>query len=164
MIRILLLLLAIAIAPIAYAQDDGMPFGRISSADVDNLYAFAKSSNLDLEAELKQAYKRDLVALGKVFSFSLRLHTLDTNAKTYGQIIYSSLLNLGEGMGVEAYALVLSKQSPEVQQRVRDFLYYPITKAPKDHQAEAAKETRQAYPTLFPKGYTFGHQNPIFRK
>jgi len=164
MIRNMLLLMAIAVSPVANAQNDGMPFGRISNVEADKLFAFAKASNFDLESELKLAYTKDKSALGRVFCFSLKFNALDSNARAYGQIIYSSLLNLGEGMGVDSYAQVLNKQSPEVQQRIRDFLYYPFTKIPKEHQADAFKETQKAYPTLFPNGFVFGYQDPIFQQ
>jgi len=36
-----------------------------------------------------------------VFQFSLKLSEWDIHARTYGQIIFSSLLNLGEAWGKE---------------------------------------------------------------
>ena len=100
-------------------------------------------------------------ALARLFKFSLAFKTLDANARTYGQIIYSSLLNLGEGVGVDAYVKVLDRQSPAVQQRVRDFLYYPMLRVPKEHRREVEQENSRMYPTLFPKGFQFGH-DPVF--
>ena len=104
---------------------DGRPFGPVGEADVDRLAEFAKKSGFDLKREMERVYKKDEEALARLFKFSLAFKTLDANARTYGQIIYSSLLNLGEAIGVDAYVKVLDRQSPEVQQRVRDFLYYP---------------------------------------
>jgi len=146
---------------------DGMPFGHVGDADVDRFQEFAlKRAGFDLKAEMARVYssdnKLDEDALGRVFSFSRQFNTLDKYARTYGQIIYSSLLNLGEQIGVEAYVKVLDRQSPEVQQRVRDFLYYPMLQVPKEHRKEAEDETRRMYPTLFPVGFQFGRGDPIF--
>lgn len=139
-----------------------MPFGRIGDADVDRLAEFAKKSGFDLKPEMERVYKKDEDALARLFKFSLAFKTLDPNARTYGQIIYSSLLNLGEAIGVDAYVKVLDRQPPAVQQRVRDFLYYPMLRVPKEHRAEVEQENSRAYPTLFPNGFQFGHDDPIF--
>jgi len=141
---------------------DGMPFGPVGDADVDRLAEFAKKSGFDLKPEMERIYKKDEEALARLFKFSLAFKTLDANARTYGQIIYSSLLNLGEGVGVDAYVKVLDRQSPAVQQRVRDFLYYPMLRVPKEHRAEVEQENSRMYPTLFPKGFQFGHDDPVF--
>jgi hypothetical protein len=141
---------------------DGMPFGPVGEADVDHLAEFAKKSGFDLKPEMERVYKKDEEALARLFKFSLAFKTLDANARTYGQIVYSSFLNLGEGIGVDAYVKVLDRQSPEVQQRVRDFLYYPMLRVPKEHRGEVEQETNRMYPTLFRKGFQFGHDDPVF--
>ena len=141
---------------------DGMPFGPVGEADVNRLAEFAKKSGFDLKPEMERVYKKDEEALARLFKFSLAFKTLDANARTYGQIIYSSLLNLGEAIGVDSYVKVLDRQSPEVQQRVRDFLYYPILRVPNERRAEVEQENSRMYPTLFPKGFQFGHDDPVF--
>jgi hypothetical protein len=145
-----------------HAQDDGMPFGPVGDADVDRLAEFAKKSGFDLKPEMERVYKKDEEAPAHLFKFSLAFKTLDANARTYGQIVYSSLLNLGEAIGVDAYVKVLDRQSPAVQQRVRDFLYYPMLRVPKEHQGEVEQENSRMYPTFFPKGFQFGHDDPVF--
>ncbi|MEY2564296.1 MAG: hypothetical protein QOH88_2489 [Verrucomicrobiota bacterium] len=145
-----------------HAQDDGMPFGKIGEADVDRLEQFAKKSGFDWRPEMKRMYEKDEGALARFFKFSLTFSKLDDHARAYGQVLYSSLLNLGEQIGVEAYVKVLDRQSPEVQQRVRDFLYYPMLRVPKEHRKEAENETRKMYPTIFPVGFQFGRGDPIF--
>jgi hypothetical protein len=65
-------------------------------------------------------------------------------------------------MGVEVFVKVLDRQSPEVQQRVRDFLYYPMLRVPKEHRKQVEEENNRMYPTLFPKGFQFGHDDPVF--
>jgi hypothetical protein len=157
-----LLLAFFALCWSASAQDDGMPFGRVGERDVDHLAEFAKKLGFDLKPEMERVYKKDEEALARLFKFSLAFKTLDVNARTYGQIVYSSLLNLGEAMGVEAFVKVLDRQSPEVQQRVRDFLYYPMLRVPKEHRKQVEEENNRMYPTLFPKGFQFGHDDPVF--
>jgi hypothetical protein len=159
-----LLMASFAICYLALAQDDGMPFGHIGDADVDRLAEFAKTSGFDLKPEMERVYKKDEEALARLFKFSLAFKTLDANARTYGQIIYSSLLNLGEVIGVEAYVKVLDRQPAEVQQRVRDFLYYPMLRVPKEQRKQVEEENQRMYPTLFPKGFQFGHDDPVFAK
>jgi hypothetical protein len=111
---------------------------------------------------MKRVYGKDEEALARFFKLSLAFSKLDDHARAYGQVLYSSLLNLGEQIGVEAYVKVLDRQSPEVRQRVRDFLYYPMLRVPKEHRKEAEDETRKMYPSLFPAGFQFGHSDPIF--
>jgi hypothetical protein len=144
--------------------DDGTPFGEISGSDVDRLMQSAKEQGFDLSSEFQKAYAKDADALARVFTFSLTFKDLDQNARTYGHTIYCTLLNLGETMGLEQYSDVVAAQSPEVQQRVRDFLYFPVTLAPKKERAQVDKETRESAPKLFPKDYQFGHDNPLFKK
>jgi len=143
---------------------DGMPFGRIENADIDRLQEFAVKHGFDLKAEMARVYGgngTDEDALGRVFIFSRQFNALDKNARTYGQIVYSSLLNIGEHIGVPAYVKIIERQPPDVQQRIRDFLYYGDWKA---HRNEARKLYEEAYPGLYPKEYEFGRNDPIFSK
>jgi hypothetical protein len=167
-----LLLITVVLVGVASAQgipDDGMPFGRIEDADVDRLQEFAVKHGFDLKAEMERVYSRDNKldedALGRVFVFSRQFDALDRNARTYGQIIYSSLLNIGEVIGVPAYAKIIDRQPADVRQRIRDFLFYPIARnAPKTQWKAALDENDQMYPGLFPKDFQFGHGDPIFAK
>ena len=170
MTRIVAALLLAVSAPAAERTPgpapDGMPFGRVEDADVDRLQEFALKRGFDLKAEMARVYgenKVDEDALGRVFIFSRQFNTLDKNARTYGQIVYSSLLNVGEHIGVPTYVKIIDRQPPDVQQRVRDFLFYPVTRsAPKSRWEDALSESREMYPGLFPKGFQFGHDDPIF--
>jgi len=147
---------------------DRTPFGRIEDEDVDHFQEFAlKRAGFDVKAEMARVYasgnKLDEEALGRVFSFSTQFSNFDKYARTYGQIIYSSFLKIGAVLGVPAYVKVIDRQPPDVQQRIRDFLFYPSTRhVPKERWHEALEETRQMYPTLFPKGFQFGNGDPIF--
>jgi hypothetical protein len=170
MARIVLAILLVATAIAAERTPgpipDGMPFGRIEDSDIDRLQEFATAHGFDLKAEMARVYGSngaDEDALGRVFIFSRQFNALDKNARTYGQIIYSSLLNIGEHIGVPAYAKIIDRRPADVQQRVRDFLFYPVTRsAPKSRWEDALSESREMYPGLFPKGFKFGHDDPIF--
>lgn len=159
-LAIIVVLLTICFA--GCAAGDGMPFGQITEFDVERLEEFARSTGFALTKEMQRAYDKDTKALARVFQFSTTFTRLDRNARTYGQIVYSSFLRLGETMGVEAYAKILSAQSSAVQQRVRDFLYFPVTQVPQRQRKEAEIETRRDYPTLFPPTFHFGRNDPLF--
>jgi hypothetical protein len=170
MTRILLAILLVATAVDARTPapiPDGQPFGRIGQADVDGLQEFALTRGFDLKAEMARVYspdnKLDEEALGRVFIFSRQFNTLDQNARTYGQIIYSSFRRVGEVVGVPRYVKIIDRQPPDVQQRVRDFLFYPFTRHRKFRsEGEALKEIGDIYPGLFPKPFQFGRGDPIF--
>jgi hypothetical protein len=160
--RIIVVLLLAAADRTPGPVPDGMPFGQIGDTDVDRLAEFAKKSGFDLKPEMERVYNKDEEALSRLFKFSLVFKALDANARTYGQIIYSAFLNLGEV--TDAYLKVLDRQSPEVQQRIRGFLYYPMLRVPKEHRKQVEEENSRMYPTLFPKGFQFGHDDPVFAK
>jgi hypothetical protein len=148
---------------------DGMPFGHVEDADVNRLQDFTVKHGFDLKAEMARVYspdnKLDEDALGRVFVFSRQFDALDKNARTYGQIIFSSLLNIGEVIGVPAYAKIIDRQPKDVQQRIRDFLFYPTAhNVPKTQWKAALDENHQMYPGLFPKDFQFGYGDPIFAK
>jgi hypothetical protein len=163
--RVALIILCATVA-FSRAQNgaiDGMPFGRVDDADVDRLQEFALGRGFDLKGEMARVYekKMDEDALGHVFIFSRQFDTLDKNARAYGQVIYCSLLNIGEAIGVQRYVKIIDRQPPDVQQRVRDFLYYGDWKA---HRKEAREFYEKAYPGLYPRGYEFRRDDPIFAK
>lgn len=151
--------------PTFAATDYGMPFGDITDANIEELRIYAKTKGLDVIEEMEYVYKNnDIAALGCVFQFSTHLSDFDMHARTYGQIIFSSLLNLGEAWGKDdnPYFRVLKSQKPEVQQRILDFLYYPLTFVPPEEKAQAEKEARKST-IIFPSDYVFGKGDPIFR-
>jgi hypothetical protein len=166
MTRIVLALLLVASVAAAERTPvpvpDGMPFGRVDDADVDRLQEFALKRSFDVKAEMARVYgekKVDEDALGRVFIFSRQFDRLDKNARIYGQIIYSSLLNIGEHIGVPAYVKIIDRQPADVQQRIRDFLWYPAWHA--EHKQNSG-DLESVYPGLFPKSYQFGRDDPIF--
>lgn len=144
------------------APPHGMPFGKVGIVEVDQLDAFSKTWDAELLSDLHLAYKGDEPALGRFFRFSLVFDSLDARSRIYNHLVYCTLLNLGETLGVEKYAQLLNRQSPEVQQRIRDILYYPVASSPKEDRAKAEAATRQMYPALFPQEYQFANNNPVF--
>jgi len=123
---------------------------------------FARPRGFDLESEMPRIEKKDEDALARLFRLSLKFKRFDRNARTYGQIMYSCWLRFGEAYGVDLYLKVLDRQSDDVQQRVRDFLYYPLLRMPKEKRKENQDEIRKMYPRLFPADFRFGRNDPIF--
>ena len=141
---------------------DATPFGPVGEVDVDQLMKFAHARGFDLQPEMQRIYKKDEDALARLFGLSLGFKRFDKNARTYGQIMYTCWLRFGEAYGVELYLKVLDRQPDDVQQRVRDFLYYPLLRMPKEKRKENQEEIRKMYPRLFPTDFQFGHNDPIF--
>jgi hypothetical protein len=165
--RIVLNLALLAVLPLsgpvkAQGSNDATPFGPIGEVDVDQLMKFAKPRGFDLEPEMQRVYKKDEDALARLFGLSLKFKRFDRNARTYGQIMYSCWLKFGETYGVDLYLKVLDRQPDDVQQRVRDFLYYPLLRVPKEKRKENQEEIRKMYPRLFPVDFRFGRNDPIF--
>jgi hypothetical protein len=146
----------------AQSTKDATPFGPIGEVDVDQLMKFARARGFDLQPEMQRIYKKDEDALARLFGLSLGFKRFDKNARTYGQIMYTCWLRFGEAYGIELYLKVLDRQPDDVQQRVRDFLYYPLLRMPKDKRKENQEEIRKMYPRLFPADFQFGHNDPIF--
>jgi len=144
-------------------SDEGFPFGIVNDADIANLMSFAKNGAVDLSKDLELAYKKDDAALSRVFLFSLKFEALDDNARTYGQIIWSSMLNLAEGRGTDWYFALVAHQPQDVRQRIRDFLHYATVKEGPAHEKDMSAEERTEWEKLFPKDYLFGVGDVIFK-
>jgi hypothetical protein len=155
-------ILALAISAKAQTSDDRVPFGPLDEVDMDQLIKFARTRGFDLQPELERIYKKDERALARLFALSLRFKRFNRNSRAYGQVIYSCYLKFTEMYGVDLYLKVLDRQSAVVQQRVRDFLYYPLLRVPKEKRKENQEEIYKMYPRLFPSDYKFGRNDPIF--
>jgi hypothetical protein len=141
-----------------------MPFGPIGERELERMQAFAQQSKVDLLGDVRAADQGDEAALARVFAFSTRFDRLDANARAYGQIVYSAMLNLGERRGLPWFARAVAAQPTDVRQRVRDFLFYDFTQAPKKERATAEAAARRSAPDLFPADYVFGAGNPILKR
>ena len=154
--------LTLSLPVVAQDLGNGMPFGPITEVDIDQLMKFGRARGFDLQPEMERVYKKDEEALGRLFGLSLKFKKFDRHSRTYGHVIYSSWLRFGEAYGGDLYLKVLDRQPAEVQQRVRDFLYYPILRVPKEKRKETEQEIRTMYPRLFPTDFKFGRNDPIF--
>lgn len=155
-------ILALALPANAQYADPRVPFGPLDEVDMDQLIKFARARGFDLQPELERIYMKDEVALARLFGLSLKFKKFNRNARAYGQVIYSCYLRFTELYGVELYLKVLDRQSDDVQQRVRDFLYYPLLRVPKEKRKENQEEIYRMYPRLFPSDFKFGRNDPIF--
>jgi hypothetical protein len=158
----LLTILALSLPAEAQDLNNGMPFGPITEVDVDQLMKFGRARGFDLQPEMERVYNKDEDALARLFGLSLKFKKFDRHSRTYGHVIYSCWLRFGEAYGGDLYLKVLDRQSADVQQRVRDFLYYPLLRVPKERRKETEKEIRTMYPRLFPTDFQFGRNDPIF--
>lgn len=144
----------------------GDPYGPLEQTDLVALQKFAMKSDIDLNAVMEKCYAREQTpreeALGRFFRFSLNFRSFDQNARTYGQLLFNSFLNLGEAWGGPAYAAVLDLQPAQVQQRVRDFLFYPMSVSPAQERDGARGDLTQEYPTLFPPQFRFANGDALF--
>ncbi len=155
-------ILSLALPVKAQNPNDGIPFGPLDEVDMDQLIKFARTRGFDLQPELERIYKKDERALARLFVLSLKFKKFNRNSRAYGQVIYSCYLRFTEIYGVDLYLKVLDRQSAVVQQRVRDFLYYPLLRVPKEKRRENQEEIYKMYPRLFPSDYKFGRNDPIF--
>ena len=154
--------LALALPVKAQTSEDRVPFGPLDEVDMDQLIKFGRARGFELQPELERIYKKDERALARLFGLSLKFKRFDRNARAYGQVIYSSFLRFGELYGLELYLKILDRQPAEVQQRVRDFLYYPLLRVPKEKRRENQEEIYKMYPRFFPSDFKFGRNDPIF--
>ena len=143
-------------------NSNATPFGPIGEVEIDQLIKFGKARGFDLQPEMERVYRKDEEALARLFNLSLKFKKFDRNSRAYGQVIYSCWLRFGEAYGGDLYLKILDRQSADVQQRVRDFLYYPLLRMPKEKRKENQEEIRRMYPRLFPTDFQFGRNNPIF--
>src|SRR5439155_20629525 len=128
-------------------------FGPIGDAGVDRLAEFAKKSGFDLKPEMERVYKKDEEALARLFKFSLAFKSLDPNARAYGQIIYFSLLNLGEVIGVDAYVKILDRQSPKCSSACEIFFTIPCCAFRKSIVRKSRRRTAECIRPFFPKSF-----------
>jgi hypothetical protein len=146
----------------AQSPSERMPYGPLGEVEIDQLIKFGRARGFDLQPELERVYKKDEEALARLFGLSLRFKRFDRNARAYGQVVYSCFVKLGEIDSADLYLKILDRQSADIQQRVRDLLFYPLLRVPKEKRKESREEISRMYPRLFPTEFQFGHNDPIF--
>jgi hypothetical protein len=138
-----------------------------SDKDIDRLQKFALKNNVDFKALLldEPGMPEEHSAWTKIFSLSLNFKKLDRNAYVYGHIIHGSFIYfvVDAHGGVEKYNQLLNIQTPEVRQRIKDFLFYDAAGAPIAHRETLEKKYRTLWPIIFPDLYIFGKGNSLFK-
>jgi hypothetical protein len=161
-IGVFIVLFCLVVSTQAQTSNEKIPFGPLSEVDMDQLIKFGRARGFDLQPELERVYKKDEQALTRLFLLSLKFKKFDRNVRAYGQVIYSCFTKYGEIDSVDFYLKILDRQSAEVQQRVRDLLYYPLLRVPKEQRKENREEIGRMYPRLFPPDFQFGRNDPMF--
>lgn len=153
MLRTLSLSLAMLLASAAGAYaglDDGQPFGTMGEKDFNSFLKYAAAHGVAVEAEMSKAYEGDAAALAHVFGLAPSFKTLDSQAKAFGNLLYSTFLNIVENHGDGIFVSAIDLLPEPERQRVRDFLFYPARLAPRKHRAEVERGTREQFPRLYP--------------
>jgi hypothetical protein len=141
--------------------DTGLPFGAMTDEDVDRFRAWAQQQGVDIATAMNRAEADEPAGFDEIFRTAGLFRSLDMNAAIYGNILYSLFLRKAEANGCDRFGASVDAQPSDIQQRVRDFLYYPVQAS---GSAEVEREARTDCPRLFPKKYRFAQSNSIFRK
>jgi hypothetical protein len=149
------------LTPWGCEENDGAPFGQTGDKGEDELKAFAQSNGLELEPTLAKANSGDKKALERILGLSIQFHRLDGSARTYGNVVYSIFLSLGEQKN-NGFMSALSVQDKSVKQRIRDILWHPLLCLPADQRVAGERATREAIPRVWPPEYSFGLDDSVF--
>ncbi|HZC82049.1 MAG TPA: hypothetical protein VE222_10110 [Nitrospiraceae bacterium] len=112
---------------------------------------------------MAKVYKGDATALATVFRFGTTFDVMDSHAKAYGNLMFSTFLNIMESRGEEIFVKALNLLSDDEKQRTRDFFYYPVHILPKPDRERQEKDAREQFPHLFPPEYEFGKNDKLFK-
>ena len=152
------------VAPAYAGRDDGRPFGPMDDGEVQVFTSYAATHGVDLEAEMMKAYSGNPEGLARVFGLASDFRTFDANVKVFGNILYSTLLNMGEQRGVDIIVDAIDLIPQSERQRIRDFLFFPVMSSPKAYRAEAERDARESFPKLFPPDYQFSQGDALLLK
>jgi len=114
--------------------------------------------------ELGQSTKKDLELWTRFFSASLKFDHFDSVARFYGYNVYAFLLSYHSEHKADEFAALVAQQPRDVQQRIRDFIYFDAARAPVGYRKEREKLFRTLFKMLFPPDYVFGKNDPIFKE
>ena len=155
--------LMMALVTSAHADlDDGRPFGVMGEKEFEAFARYASAHDVDLEAEMSKAYAGDPAGLARVFGLAASFQTLDANARAFGNLLFSTFLNIGESRGDAIFVKAIDLIPESERQRVRDFLFYPVLLTPAEHRTEAERAAREQFPRLFPSDYQFAKGDELF--
>jgi hypothetical protein len=143
--------------------DTGTPYGQLTEEAIQALYSFAKARGIDLKAQYARAHNGERDGLEQILSLSVHFDALDIRARMYGNFVYACLLNLVDSYGEQYFAEALDSQSAQAQQRVRDFLVYPLFQLPQEERETQLREAREELPLISPDAYVFGQHDSLFK-
>ena len=164
--RIILMIMGVLLfSTVLYAIEEAEdePYGPMSENSLDRFLALAQSHGVDIYAEMEKAYKGDGDALSNVLGLSVHFDKMDKITRVYGNLVFTSFLNLVEDRGEEFFVNSIEVHPAGVQQKIRDFVYFAVMRVPQQHKEEVEKETREHFRRMFPAGYVFGQGNALFR-
>jgi hypothetical protein len=125
------------------------------------LEQFAMSQGVDLEGTLKDL-PEDPKAWGNIFEISLHFNRFDRQAEVYGYQLFTAFSYFVDGAGEARFAKMIDSQSPQVRQRVRDFLYYEAIDPSPKVTGNNERLLRLQLKLIFPASYSFAVNDPIF--
>jgi hypothetical protein len=158
--------LLIMVMPVQASWEDmnlGVPYGKMSTKDVDRFLELSRSRGVDMDVEMPKAYKGDASALSKIFSLSTGFQKMDKMTRVYGNFIFSMFLDMGEAKGEDSFGQAVAAQPADVRQRVRDFVFHAVMQVPRRQRQELEQELRHSFPLVFPADYVYGSGDPLFR-
>ena len=126
-----------------------------------SLQRFAMSHGFNVEGFLAEPPESD-AEWGKFFSLAVTFTSFDANARFYGHAVYVTYFSYVSYLSADRYSELLSKQKPEVVQRIRDFLYLDAAGAKEPARTALERKYRSGLSKLFPPSYKFGEGDVLF--
>jgi len=150
--------------PWGCAANDGRPFGPMEDRQVLEFERYARERGLDLQPTADRMASGDRKALAEFLRFSLAFQRIDGPARTYGNMVWSVFLNLGERR-TPVFVPVLKAQDARVRQRIEDILWFPTLCIPaSERRADSAAENERDGRAmgLWGSHFVFGKGDPVF--
>lgn len=126
------------------------------------LEQFAMAQGVDLDGTLKALSEDDPKAWGNIFAISLRFDRFDRQAEVYGYQLFAAFSYFVDSAGEARFARMIDAQSPQVRQRIRDFLYYEAVDPSPEVTRNNERLLRMQLKLIFPPGYSFALDDPVF--
>jgi hypothetical protein len=126
------------------------------------LEQFAMAQGVDLDGTLKELPEDDPKAWGNLFAIALHFDRFDRQAEVDGYQLFTAFSYFVESAGEAGFARMIDFQSPQVRQRVRDFLYYEAVVPSAEMTRNNERLLRMQLKLIFPAGYSFALDDPVF--